>query len=939
MNGERWKVVNEILDAALEIAPHRRDQYLSDACAGDRALMEEVKSLITCDRRAGNFLEEPAIHLAARAAASSAGGDAFATSVAGVEIPNYRILKLLGHGGMGSVWLAERSDGRFERKVAIKFINLRMLGRSGLERFKREGSVLARMSHPHIAELIDAGVTSKEEPYLVLEYVEGQELDEYCDRHALGLEARIRLFLDVLSAVAHAHSNLVVHRDIKPSNVFVRSDGQVKLLDFGIAKLLADVEDSVSASVLTLEGGGVLTPRFAAPEQVSGGPITTATDVYTLGVLLYLLLSGQHPVGAATSSPVELVKAIVDVEPPHASDASSAGDCAERAANRATTAEKLYRELRGDLDTVISKAMKKDPAERYSSVMAMAADLNRYLNHETISARPDKVLYRLGKFIRRNRTAVLLTSTALFLVIASLSTGLIVARRQQTIAERRFTQVRQLANKYIELDEDLRVLPGSTAVRQQIVSDAQQYLSSLGSDGQPPTDLALDIALSYVRVAHVQGDPTSANLGQFPEAITNLGLATKYVDRVLARDPGNRLGLAIRCTILHDLMLIFGRQGRFDESEKQAERASDAIDQWIGDGNIQPHEVYGMAYFSINIAAVFQSRRRAGDALRSIQLADNLMTRYPKSGFSRGQIEKSYANSFFQIGELDKALSHAQKAADLEVQYLATHDQATMHVNYSSVLNLEAEILGEPDGMPSLGRSKEAFELLHKAIQIADDLASKDSGDHLSREKEASLSEDAGDLLRHGNPSEALRVYDHALARIREVKPNEEMLLHSAELLASSCYPARWTRHRQDAEQRIQHALQILTDLHRYPAEKVEPMSFEYDILRAQADHHAATGQTEKAIEEYRELLSKLMAWKLSIKGDLRDAICISRTWTALAILLRESDHDSEAASLEAQRAELWKAWKGRLADEKIILSQATTQIEPPAKHPRGTVQ
>jgi len=199
---------------------------------------------------------------------------------------------MIGSGGMGSVWLAERCDGRFERKVAIKFIHLAVLDAAGAERFKREGAILGKLSHPQIAELIDAGVTSTGEPFLVLEYVEGQAIDEYCDRNKLGIDARIHLFLDVLSAVAHAHSNLIVHRDIKPSNVFIRNDGQVKLLDFGIAKVLA--EDAVPAQ-LTAEASRVLTPQYAAPEQLTGAAITTATDVYLLGVLLFVLLTGEHP--------------------------------------------------------------------------------------------------------------------------------------------------------------------------------------------------------------------------------------------------------------------------------------------------------------------------------------------------------------------------------------------------------------------------------------------------------------------------------------------------------------------------------------------------------------------------------------------------------------------------------------------------------------------
>jgi serine/threonine-protein kinase len=347
--------------------------------------------------------------------------------LAGQTLGPYTLISQIGQGGMGSVWLAGRNDGRFERRVAVKFLSVALAGRGGEERFQREGSILGRLTHEHIAELVDAGVSPTGQPYLVLEYVEGEQIDEYCDHRMLDLQARIRLFLDVLDAVAHAHANLIVHRDIKPSNVLVRNDGQVKLLDFGIAKLLAH-DRTPSATSLTAEGGGALTPLFAAPEQVTGGAITTATDVYALGLLLYLLLTGQHPAGPGPHSPAELVKAIVDTEPPHASEVISLADGKALAEKRATTPEKLRHRLREDLDTIIAKALKKVPAERYGSVSAFAGDLQCYLKHEPISARSDTFAYRARKFIRRNRAPVALAALALIAVAAGVAGTLIQAR-------------------------------------------------------------------------------------------------------------------------------------------------------------------------------------------------------------------------------------------------------------------------------------------------------------------------------------------------------------------------------------------------------------------------------------------------------------------------------------------------------------------------------
>jgi len=342
---------------------------------------------------------------------------------------------MIGSGGMGSVWLAERCDGRFDRKVAIKFIHLTLLDDFGAERFKREGAILGKLAHPQIAELIDAGLTASGEPYLALEYVEGQSIDLYCDEHKLTVEARIRLFLDVLSAVAHAHSNLIVHRDIKPTNVFIRKDGEVKLLDFGIAKVLSGEEDVTSATWVTQGGSAALTPMFSAPEQLTQGQITTVTDIYSLGVLLYLLLTGQHPAGEGPHSPAQLMKAVVERESPRASSMITPAN-KEVAPNRGTTPEKLRGELHGDLDRIIAKAVRKEPAERYPSALAFAEDLRRYLEHKPILARPDSFGYRSAKFVRRNRVAVAL-ATAAFLA-ATAGVVWIGVQNRRVRAERDF---------------------------------------------------------------------------------------------------------------------------------------------------------------------------------------------------------------------------------------------------------------------------------------------------------------------------------------------------------------------------------------------------------------------------------------------------------------------------------------------------------------------
>jgi serine/threonine protein kinase/tetratricopeptide (TPR) repeat protein len=421
LSPDRWRALSPYLDEALSLTSDDRVAWLAALRDRDPALGDDLAGLLAehDGLQASRYLE-------------NAGdiGPAAAPSLAGQVLGAYRLISPIGQGGMGSVWLAERCDGRFEGRVAVKLLNVALLGRSGEERFRREGTFLARLTHPHIARLIDAGVSPVGQPYLVLEHVDGQAIDRYCDERTLGVEARLRLFLDVLEAVAHAHASLIVHRDIKPANVLVSVEGRVKLLDFGIAKLVTGdappaAAGGAAAARLTRQAGGPMTLQYAAPEQLAQGPVTTATDVYSLGVLLYVLLSGQHPAGEAVRSPVTLMAAIAGEEPRRLSDivaggAESGGTLARHAANCGTTPARLRRLLQGDLDTIVAKTLKKAADERYASVTALADDLRRFLRHEPISARPDTLRYRTARFVRRRAGAVTAAAVAV-VVIAGLT--------------------------------------------------------------------------------------------------------------------------------------------------------------------------------------------------------------------------------------------------------------------------------------------------------------------------------------------------------------------------------------------------------------------------------------------------------------------------------------------------------------------------------------
>jgi serine/threonine protein kinase len=920
LSPDQWHALSPYLDQALAMTDDARAAWLSSLGEQDPALAAQLGALLDEHRVLAQegFLESGRFALPN------------STGLAGQTLGPYTLISQIGQGGMGSVWLARRSDGRFERQAAVKFVSIALAGRATEERFKREGSILGRLTHPHIADLLDAGISSDGQPYLILEYVDGTTIDQYCDQHKLDLEARVRLFLDVLSAVAHAHANLIVHRDIKPSNVLVTTGGEVKLLDFGIAKLLEGEGQTGVATLLTHEGGSALTPQYAAPEQLTGQPVTTTTDVYVLGVLLYLLLSGRHPAGSGAHSPAELVKAVLDLEPPRASDAVTSDDSSLIAERRDTTADKLRRELRGDLDTIVGKALKKCPQERYASVTEFANDLQRYLKHEPISARPDTLAYRTAKFVRRNRTVVVLTATAIALVIGSLSTGLWIANRERKVAERRFAQVRQLANKFIALDNDIRGLPGSTKVRMQMVSDSLQYLTSLGSDIHGDKDLALEIAYAYVRVAHAQGDPTSPNLGQFAEAEASLQKAENFDDSVLTVDPRNRRGLFIAATIAHDRMVLANEQNRREEMVSWANKASERVERFMSLGNIDASDVYSMGYFESNIGYCYDYARHFADALRASQRALDITEPVASAHRLHGAVLGALTIARWQSGDLDGALQTAQQEIQLE-ETQAASGHASMRINLADSLYSEAMVLGKQDAEPSLSRSRDALAVLQRGLDIGEELAKMDPIDYLSRHSVATIGLEIGNILRHNEPQKALMVYDHALARIREAKTNVSTQLSAADLLAGSSYALRWLGRDEEARRRIEEASQLLRDAHQYPADTVEPMSGSDHVIRAEADDYAETGQTDKAIAAYRELLDKLMAWKPDLQNDLRDATCISRTWTALANLLRRTGRTEEADRLEVQRTELWNHWKDKLPNAQFLLRQSLSQVSPRA--------
>ncbi len=496
----------------LDADPGARDAAMAELTAADPELARRVAALLEADRRA-----EALQH---RGQPPSPDDAAEQELVIGTRIGPYELLQPLGRGGMGEVWLARRDGGT---AVALKLLHPHLARPALRARFEREGAILASLDHPNVARLLDAG-TAAGRPWLALEFVEGERIDRWCDARLLGVRARVQLFLQVCAAVAHAHQHLVVHRDLKPSNILVSADGAVKLLDFGIAKLLEVDRAEGPESELTRLGGRALTPEYAAPEQVSGQAVTTATDVYALGVLLFALLGGRHPYVDARSTPERMQRATLETEPDPLSrlDPATAGGIAaeEIARRRGTSVRELRRDLRGDLDTIVAKALRKDPAQRFPTVPAFADDLERWLAGLPVQARPDHPLYRLRKFAARNRVAVVSAALLLLTAVLGLS-GILwqarIAREQARLAEveaRKATAVRDFLVGIFEQNsiahpdgaaarqataEQLLAL-GATKIRSALADAPEERAELLGTLGTLYSNLYMkDEALSLLR--------------------------------------------------------------------------------------------------------------------------------------------------------------------------------------------------------------------------------------------------------------------------------------------------------------------------------------------------------------------------------------------------------------------------------------------------------
>lgn len=866
----REEVISLFQELADLAQPAREVYYTSHEVPAD--LRREVESLLRFDRSAELLTGQ-----IAGAAEEILEGDRYVWHQ--TMWGPYRVIRPLGRGGMGAVYLAERIDGEVEQRVAIKVVRSRADLPAFHERFLRERRILASLNHPGIARLLDAGHTVDGQPYLVMEFIDGVAIDTYCA--PLDLRAILKLFLAVCEAVSYAHRNLIIHRDLKPSNILVDTASHPRLLDFGIARILDASEDTPTLV-------RILTPEYASPEQMRGEAHSTATDIYSLGAVLRTLLAGG-PKTSETQAP--------------GTSASPSGP--------------MKPDIPPDIGFVLRKALRAEPDERYPTVDAFAEDVRAFLENRPVRARAGNVWYRARKFVRRYWVPVAAGAVA----VIGLSTGLYVANRERSIAEQRFLQVRQLANKLFAIDVAIRNTPGNIKARQLIVSTSLEYLQRVGAEARGDRDLALEIGSAYVQLAQVQGVPVNSNLGQFAAADESLRKADDLVESVLKSDTRNRGALLTSATIAHDRMVLADSEGKRKELPAQTLQAAEKLDRFTASGHFDPNDVKEVSYMYSNVAVTFADIHRFDDAIRysrrSIEVAQSMKGTGGQQSLAYGIL----GDALRQTGQLDSALVAIRESRRLEEQLTETAT-TWQPVNLVLALLREGSILGE-DRDISLGRAQEAAAVFRRALDIVAELAKKDPDDNTLFQLEAEAARYLGDVLRHTDPQSALRVYDACIRSLRQARnQNIATRREEAKLLASSSYTIRALHRENDGKQRVDEAFDLLRKTGDYPAARIE-LASEADLaLRALADYYAAAGQPAKAADTWRDLLARVNELKPDPENDLRNAAYMSNAWAALARVLRQDGRAREAADWEAERRKLWEHWDSKLANNPFVQRQ-----------------
>jgi serine/threonine protein kinase len=820
---ERYSQIKTIFQSVLERQPNQRAAYLSHACGNDTVLRSEVEELLHSDENSDTFLETPALTPVSELLETHSTFESLPR-----HIGPYQVLSILGSGGMGTVCLAIRADDHYKKRVAIKLIRQGLETEAIVERFRRERQIVANLEHPNIAQLLDGGATTDGRPYLVMEYVEGIPIDDYCDQHKLPVAERLRLFRIVCSAVHYAHMNLVVHRDIKPGNILVRQDGTVKLLDFGIAKLLAP-EGSPKDLDRTATSLRLMTPQYASPEQIIGDAITTTSDIYLLGLVLYELLTGHRPFHRKDEVTVEVARLLANHEPERPSTAiGRVVESLELNGNKRVTLSPaivslsrgespklLRRHIEGDLDCIVLKALKRNPAERYGSAEQLSDDLCRHLESEPVLARPRTIGYLITKFAAKNRPLTIAAAAILAVLVAAVCVTTWQARvagEQRAIAERRFAQVRKVANSFLfEVHDAIAPVPGTTTARRMLVGKALEYLNALSNESATDPVLQGELASAYQRVGDLQGNPNSANLGDTTGALASYRKALSLREALAAGNSANmplKAHLAASNESLGDMMITRGAptaalpyyQRAIALCEEAHVTGAQLIDSLHNLAALLPilgrtSEGVAMSLRANEIARntgdkhlISISQVRLGELLEKTGDLTGALAAFDQALTLRGQIStedptnlKTHRELSFiyeNLGDVRKKLGNINEANDAYRRSIAIREELAA----SDPLNTQAQ---RDLGFAYLNQS--SVERTLKAVAIFQTLSARDPANLLAR-RDLSVAYDRIGTLQaaSGQPAAAIENYRRLLQSAQEWVARDPQNLFATQMMATA---------------------------------------------------------------------------------------------------------------------------------------------------------
>ena len=719
---ENWERVQSLFLRAMEMSPADRVALLDSACAGQPELRCEVESLIAHDGGGVHDIDEVLVETAKSLFASE--------DVTGARLGAWRVLQEIGRGGMGTVYLASRDDDQFQKRAALKVVKRGMDTRELLNRFRRERQILAHLEHPYIARLIDAGNTPQGQPFLVMEYVQGKPIDVYCRELGIDIEGRCRIFLKVCEAVSYAHRNLVIHRDLKPGNILVTADGSPKLLDFGVAKLL-DTEIDPAGSH-TIMGGQLLTPEYASPEQVRGGFVGTATDIYALGTILYELLTGVRAQSVTSHSPSELDKVIcqTEVQPP--------SECVRPASPG------LRKRLSGDLDNIVLMAMRKEPERRYSSVDLFAEDIQRHLGARPVIARPTSFAYRFSKYARRNRLWLAAGSLVAVSLVGGVWVALVQAhhaRIEQRRAEARLSQMVELANRALfDVHGSIERLPGATDARRQLVGTTLDFLEKLSKDAGSDERLAKALGAAYSRLGDLQGYPFTPNLGDTAGAMKSYRTGAALLDQLRHAHPDDAEALLLWFETQAHLATLLNQRGNSEGATKLLNNALPAATTLarLPSAGVDAERVRGDFY---GLLAEITEKHNPTEALAYagsyLEIYSRLAARYPDRADFINEQSSGYALVGHELhvsrGDSRAALENFLRCVALREGLVKTHPNDVVYkrslmIGYGHV----GDILGSPIAY-NLGDSAGARGYYRKAVAIGREVYDADPRDSTAK--------------------------------------------------------------------------------------------------------------------------------------------------------------------------------------------------------------